>query len=183
MPVTESHSDANLRSPTYYVAQTHAACRDCGASTRLLALALPRTHETLEDWPSAVEAESDGAATDRDAPGESATDTWQHADVDAFLFYVEQLPDRVQRQLQQISRGYRQARSAATQSVCWANHCEHCGALLDDYDLHCEPEGAFMPCSEAEAGKIQLVQILEPIEALAAGYSPDPVFFGLMPVS
>jgi hypothetical protein len=193
MPATESLADANLRSPSYYVAQTHAACRDCGLSTRLLALALPRTHETLEDCPPAVEAESDGVATDGvatdgvatdgAAPGESATDSWQLADVDAFLFYVQQLPDGVQRQLRQISPGYRPARSAATQSVYWVNHCEHCGALLDDYELHCEPEGAFMPCSEAEAGKIHLMQILEPIQALAAGYSPDPLFFGLMPAS
>jgi hypothetical protein len=166
MSVTESLSDPNLRSPTYYVAQTNAACRDCGLSTQLLALALPRTHETLED-----------GATD------SAADTWQNADVDAFLFYVEQLPHDVQHRLQRMSPGYRQARSAATQGVYWVNHCEHCGASLDDYELHCEPEGAFMPCSEAEARKIHLLQILEPIEALAAGYSPDPVFFGLMPVS
>ena len=173
MSLTESHSDPNLRSPSYYVARTNAACRNCGLSTRLLALALPRTHETLENGSPAGEA----------LPDEPGTDTWQHADVDAFLFYVEQLPHHVQRQLRQISPGYRQARSAATQSVYWVNHCEHCGALLDDYELHCEPEGAFMPCSEAEAGKIHLLQILEPIEALAAGYSPDPVFFGLMPAS
>ncbi len=166
MPATEPLSDPNLRSPTYYVVQTNAACRHCGLATRLLALALPRTHETLEA-----------------DPGESAKDAWQHANVDAFLFYVEQLPHRVQHQLQQISPGYRQAQSAATQSVYWVNHCEHCGALLDDYDLHCEPEGAFMPCSEAEARKIHMLRILEPIEAVAAGYSPDPVFFDLMPAS
>jgi hypothetical protein len=173
MPAAESLADANLRSPTYYVAQANAACRDCGLPTQLLALALPRTHETLENGSSAGET----------LPDEPGKDTWQHADVDAFLFYVEQLPDRVQLQLRQISPGYRQAQSAATQGVYWVNHCEHCGALLDDYELHCEPEGAFMPCNEAEARKIHLLQILEPIEALAAGYSPDPVFFGLMPVS
>jgi hypothetical protein len=178
MPMTESLSEPNLRSPTYYVARTNAACGDCGLSTQLLALALPRTHETLE-----ADGAGDGVAPDRVDSGDSATDIWQHSDVDAFVFCVEQLPDRVQRQLQKISPEYRQARSAATQSVYWVNHCEHCGALLDDYELHCEPEGAFMPCSEAEARKIHLLQILEPIEALAAGYSPDPVFFSLMSVS
>jgi hypothetical protein len=188
MPAIESLCDPNLRSPTYYVAQTNAACRDCGLSTRLLALALPRTHETLEVGPPDAEAELDRVAPDLVAPDrvvsdESAADIWQHANVDAFLFYVEQLPDRVQLQLRQISPGYRQAHSAVSQGIYWVNHCEHCGALLDDYELHCEPEGAFMPCSEAEAGKIHLLQILEPIEAQAAGYSPDPEFFGLMPVS
>jgi hypothetical protein len=178
MPVTESLTDPNLRSPTYYVAQTNAACGHCGLSTQLLALALPRTHETLEADPA-----GDDVAPDRVDSRDSITDTWQHANVDAFLFYVEQLPHDVQRQLQKISPGYRQALSAATQGVYWVNHCEHCGALLDDCELHCEPEGAFMPCNDAEARKIHLLQILEPIEALAAGYSPDPVFFCLMPVS
>jgi hypothetical protein len=175
MPVTEYLADSNLRSPTYYVARTNAACGHCGLSTQLLALALPRTHETLEADRAAEEVEPDR--------GDSITDTWQHANVDAFLFYVEHLPDRVQHQLRQISAGYRRARSAPTQGVYWVNHCEHCGALLDDYDLHCEPEGAFMPCSEAEARKIHLLQILEPIEAVAVGYTPDPVFFDFMPAS
>jgi hypothetical protein len=178
MPATESLSDPNLRSPTYYVARTSAPCGACGLSTHLLALALPRTHEILE-----ADGESDEVDPDRVDSGDLMTDSWQHADVEAFVFYVEQLPDRVRHQLQRISPVYRQAQSAATQSTYWVNHCEHCGAMLEDYELHCEPEGAFMPCSEAEAAKIRLLRISEPIEAVAAGYTPDPVFFASMPAS
>ncbi len=173
MPAAESLSEPNLRSPTYYVALTNATCRECGLSTRLLALALPRTHETLE---------ADRAADGVD-PGDSMKDTWQHANVDAFLFYVEQLPHQVQHRLQQMAASFRLAQSAAAQGACWVNHCEHCGALLDDYELHCEPEGAFMPCSETAATKIHLLRIPEPIEAVAAGYTPDPVFFNFMSAS
>ena len=173
MPAIESFCDPNLRSPTYYVAHTNAACGDCGLSTRLLALALPQTHETLEIDRAGDEADS----------MDSMKDTWQHAHVDAFLFYVEQLPRRVQHRLQQMAPGFRRAQSGAAQGAYWVNHCEHCGALLDDYELHCEPEGAFMPSSETEAAKIHLLRIHEPIEAVAAGYTPDPVFFDCMPAS
>ena len=172
MPATESVSEPNLRSPTYYVARTNAACRHCGLSTQLLALALPPTHETLEDDPPPDEPD----------PGECPTHPWQKANVDAFLFYVEQLPDCVQLRLRNMAPGFCQARSEATQSVYWVNHCEHCGALLEDYELYCEPEGAFMPSSGAQAARICLLEIPEAIEAVAAGYAPDPVFFDLMSV-
>ncbi len=173
MPAIESLPDANLRSPTYYLARTHAGCRHCGLSTRLLALAVPRTHET---W------EGDVPADDADSTLLEAS-VWLRADVDAFLFYVEQLSQDVQRRLQLAAPFFRLAQSATTQSVYWANHCEHCGALLDDHDLHCEPDGAFMPASAAEAVGIHLLQVAEPIEAVAAGYSPDPAFFRLMPTT
>lgn len=173
MPTTESFAEANLRSPTYYLARTNAGCWHCGLSTRLLALAVPSTHETLDG-----EASPEGAGSD-----DIAASAWQLADVDAFLFYVERLSRDVQRHLQQVAPGFRPAQSATTHSVYWANHCEHCGALLDDHELHCEPEGAFMPTNEAAATQIQLLQVLEPIEAVAAGYSPDPAYFDLMPAA
>jgi hypothetical protein len=173
MPATESLPDANLRSPTYYLARTNAECRHCGLSTHLLALAVPRTHET---WDADV-SDNDAGSVQLEAGA------WLRADADAFLFYVEQLSHDVERRLQQTAPLFRLAVSATTQSVYWANHCEHCGAMLDDHELHCEPEGAFMPGSEADAARIQLLQVLNPIEAVAAGYSPDPAFFGLMPAA
>ncbi len=49
--------------------------------------------------------------------------------------------------------------------------------MLDDHDLFCEPEGAFLPTSHARAAAIQLLRIDEPLEAAAAGYACDPQFF------
>jgi len=60
------------------------------------------------------------------------------------------------------------------------HYCEHCGTLLGDHELHCEPEGAFMPSSEAAAANIHLLQIPEPFQAVAAGYTFEPEFFGFM---
>jgi hypothetical protein len=92
---------------------------------------------------------------------------------------VEHLPDKVRDRLNQLSRFFRPAHSAATLNTHWANHCEHCGRLLDDHELHCEP-GAFMASSKAAAATIELVHIAEPFAAVAAGYAVEPEFFACM---
>jgi hypothetical protein len=170
MDATQPLPDANIRSSTYYVASTDARCWHCGSSTRLLALAVPRHHETLD-----ADTATDGGERDDPAP-----DAWQSADVNAFLFYVERLTDDVERRLNQLSRHFRPEHSATAPSSYWANHCEHCCTLLGDHELHCEPDGAFMPSSESAAANIQLLQIHAPFEAAAVGYAPEPEFFGCM---
>lgn len=162
--------DASVRSSTYYVARATAPCPECGLATRLLALALPPHHETLDA------ESSDGT---RDGGGD-VPDDWRRSDANAFLFYVEQLPEDVQRRLEQLSSSFRLAQSAATQSIYWTNHCEHCGTLLGDHELHCEPGGAFAPSSEAAATNIELLQIDQPLQAAASGYALEPEFFRCM---
>jgi hypothetical protein len=170
MPEIPSLADANVRSLTYYVARTNVRCWHCGMSTALLALAVPDGHETLDED---AQADADG--------GKSPSDAWQPANANALLFYVGSLPDAVQGRLNQLSPLFRLSPSAATSSSYWANHCEHCGTLLGDHELHCEPDGAFMPSGEAAAASIQLLHIHEPFQAVTAGYALDPAFFGFMP--
>jgi hypothetical protein len=62
------------------------------------------------------------------------------------------------------------------QGSYWANHCERCGALQEDHELFCEPEGAFLPTSPAAAATIELLSVHECLEAGAAGYAIDPAF-------
>jgi hypothetical protein len=169
MSDVSSLADANIRSQTYYVARTRARCWFCGSPTGLLALAVPAAHDTLDE-----DAQGDAG---RDSP---ALDAWLPAHACAFLFYVGCLPDSVQGQLNRLSKFFRLARSEATSSSYWANHCAHCGTLLGDHELHCEPDGAFMPSNEAAAADIQLLQIREPFQAAAAGYAFEPEFFGFM---
>jgi hypothetical protein len=208
MPEMNPLPDANVRSQTYYVARTSLRCWHCGMSTRLLALAMPQDHETLDaDTQGEVEvvagagAEVEGEVeagagtetgadaevgveneveTDAEGHDESAPDDWQRANLNAFIFYVQHLPDDVQDRLSQLSQFFRLAHSDATQNSYWANHCEHCGTLLGDHELYCEPDGAFLPSSEAAAAGIQLLQIPEPFEAAAAGYAFEPEFFRFM---
>jgi hypothetical protein len=169
MPQFPPLPGANVRSQSYFVARASARCPHCGLPTRLLALAMPRDHETLdEDSPEDAE---DGAGP--------SPESWQQASSHAFLFHVEHLPDGVRDQLNRLSRFFRPAHSAATLNPHWANHCEHCGRLLDEHELHCEP-GAFMPESEAAAANIELVRIQEPFAAAAGGYAMEPEFFACM---
>jgi hypothetical protein len=111
---------------------------------------------------------------------ETAVDTWRIAAVSAFLFYVEYLPAAVQNRLKQVTQSYRLGDCAVVAGSHWANHCEHCGSLLDDHELFCEPDGAFLPTDESRARIIHLVPIDEAFEADAAGYAYEPDFFDAM---
>ena len=162
MPEIQSPIDANVRSQSYFVARASTRCWHCKSLTRVLALALPRGHETLD--PDAAEA-------------------WHYANVNALIFFVERLTEDVRSRLDGLSQYYRVSRRSATQSAYWANHCEHCGEVLGDHELHCELDGAFMPSSETAASNIQLLRIQEPFEASAAGYSFEPEFFEFVPRS
>jgi hypothetical protein len=177
MSTIEPHPDANVRSQTFYVARSNARCWHCGESTDLIALVVPHDHEILEMNEGEDEDDNQDAGAKADGRDQPAPDAWQRANADAFLFYVDYLPDGVRDQLKQISPSFRMAYSAVTLNSYWANHCEHCGTLLDDHELHCEPEGAFVPASESAAAVIQISQIPEPFEAAAAGYALAPEFF------
>ncbi len=181
--------DANVRSAIYLVARATAQCPNCGLCTRLLALALPRGHETLDPGSDGDVADDDDGdfGPEGDAAGERdkaarddnvgvAPGAWQLVDAGARLFYVVALPVDVRQRLQQLSPHFRLAHSEATQTSYWANHCEYCSALLEDHELHCEPEGAFTPCSEAAAAAIELLRISEPFQACASGYAVAPEF-------
>jgi hypothetical protein len=171
---------ANVRSASYFVARTSVRCPHCGLPTRLLALALPHDHETLNE--DAEHEHEDEHEHDDEGSAERPPEAWQRAGVNAFLFYVERLPKGVRDRLNELSHRFHPAHSAATLSTYWANHCEHCGRPLDDHELHCEP-GAFMPSSEAAAADIELVRIPEPFAAVAAGYATEPEFFACMRTS
>jgi hypothetical protein len=142
--------DANIRSPSYYIAETSVQCLSCAQWTRVLALALPAPHEVLIE------------------------DEWQAANAGAFLFYVTELPEEVRHRLQTASF-FRLSRMGDASDPCWANHCEHCDALVSDDELHCEP-GGFMPGHADEARTISLMEVRQAFRAVAAGYAVDPEF-------
>ena len=145
-------ADANVRADSYFVVSTTARCWHCGTSTRLLALALPNGHEVLEEH------------------------EWQYSSASALLFYVEHVSEEVREKLQELSSCFHPGYSVATLNTYWANHCEFCATLLDDHDLHCEPDSAFVMSSETAAARIELSHIEEPFEASSAGYSFEPEF-------
>ena len=159
--------DINVSSPRYFIARRLGACGYCRAPTQVFALAVPPGHWALE---------MDADAQD----GAVAVDTWRLATHSAFLFYVEYLPDVIHRRLKRFTQYYRFGHSDAAMGFYWANHCERCGCLLDDHDLFCEPDGAFVPTRASTARLIHLLPMNEEIEVLAAGYAYEPQFFDAM---
>jgi len=197
MSEVQSGADVNIRSGGYFIARTEALCWHCGLRTGVLALAMPPEHETLDldgQVDDEGDHESDGDSIDGDAGGNDSAITdadadttheavgleWQRAGINAFLFYAEYLPDSVRKRLQNLLPSFHLAYSDATLNSYWANHCEHCGRLLGDHELHCEPGGASVPVSEAAAATIELLKIEEPFEASTAGFTFEPEFFSFM---
>jgi len=42
---------------------------------------------------------------------------------------------------------------------CFANHCQHCGAVQDDMDLHSEPDQPFFNIPRDESGQVELIPV------------------------
>ena len=183
MPSSLVLPEMNIRSPRYYIACTVSTCRHCGSPTALVAIAVPPGHETLDVDDDA----SDNGSGDQTQHREDPVAAWSVADHNAFLFYVDSLPAAVQKQINQYQPAYRPIDAAAAAPAAgegsgsyWANHCEKCGGQLDDHELFCEPDGAFLPTSESTAAAIHLVLVDELFETSAAGYSYEPPHFDAM---
>jgi len=159
--------DGNVRSDSYWIAHARGRCGRCRAPIELIGLALPPQHQSLML----------DCGPGRDA---HVGYVWESAPCSAFLFYVEHLPDSVRRRLEASSPQYRFAFSDVTLGCYWANHCASCEALLDDHDLFCEPDGAFLPTSPSSASAIRLVRVEEAFEAAAVGYACEPQFIESM---
>jgi hypothetical protein len=165
--MVDSGSKANITSSSYWIAHATGECGCCRSETRLVALALPAHHRT-----QAIDGEIQ--------KDELAADTWETAEWSAFLFYVEYLPEEVRRRLQAASENYRFAFCERTQGSYWANHCAACGALIEDHDLFCEPDGAFLPTTALSAAAVTLEHVDETLQAGAVGYACDPQFLDSM---
>ena len=184
MPSPRVLPEMNIRSPRYYIARTVSTCRHCGSPTGLVAIAVPPGHETLDVDDDASDKGSDDETQHREHPAAA----WSVADHNAILFYVDSLPAAVQKRINRYQPAYQPIDTDAAAATAagggsgsyWANHCEKCACQLDDDELFCEPEGAFLPTSESTAAAIHLVLVDEPFETSAAGYSYDPPLFDAM---
>lgn len=151
--------NANLRAQNYYIARTCVACPHCGAPTLLTALALGPAHEERDD----------------------ELGDWQPVAGNAFCFYVAAVSREVYLRLLKSAPNFKFAPEGNAGEGSWANHCQHCDRVISDDELHGEPGvHGFVLCSEAHAASVDLIEVCEPFEALAAGYSLEPEFFALM---
>lgn len=149
--------DTNVRSSSYFIAETQVRCAQCGQSCRVVALSLPPNHETLVE------------------------DEWQTVGADAFIFQIAGLPHAVSRHLLECVPDFHQTRADDSSERCFANHCPQCAGIFSENELHCEA-GGFMPSDAHEAQAISLTEVKQAISACAAGYALDPQFFAFMRV-
>jgi hypothetical protein len=154
-PVPE---ETNIRSEDYLLALSVAACGRCLQPTSAFAFGLLPGYERQVD------------------------EKWQSVDTGVLLFYIDYLSPDVISLAQELSPHYQLDYSVPTATEYWVNHCQHCGALLEDHDLHCEPDGAFLPSNTRDAKKIQLVEVREPFLARVRGCSDNLPFFASMQI-
>lgn len=169
-----AESEWKIRSTSYFIAENVVSCWKCGDRTRVFGLLLPSGCEAFE----AVDPADVGFGDDDEyddkvlqewlASAESSE--WVEIDEPTFLFYIQDLSNSVAEKIRGHTRNFRIDFSKTTQSSYWMNHCEQCGMKQGDFEMHCEPQGAFLPLYEKDAAGIILTQINEPFHAGPCSY-------------
>jgi len=131
-------------SSCYFIAQTTKPCWKCNEHTRVYGFILPAGHKTLENY------------------GEDAPDSWYYHDELTIVYYITDLIPTVMERIKVFSQHYRIDFSKTTQNSYWMNHCEQCGIRQGDFEMYCEPKGAFFPMDEQSASRLTLHGFIEP---------------------
>lgn len=151
--------DINVRASNYFIAQSETHCWKCRELTQVFGFILPSGHEALEP---------DDEEDDRDV--------WYRHDEPTILNYVTELLPAVANRIKTMTRHYRVDFSKTTGSSYWMNHCEACGMKQGDFELFCEPDGAFFPMDEQAASQIVLQTFSEPFGGCADTSYGDHLF-------
>lgn len=169
----------NVRADHYYIMEASKNCWKCHKPTRVFAFAMPPDHESLEDVDDEdMDFESDEAYEAWASSPESTE--WRTPGAWASICYVEYVSSAVEDRLHEMAPQFQIDSSKTTGSSYWMNHCECCGMKQGDFEMHCEPRGAFLPLYPEDAARIILRRIDEPFEAVHGGYSCDLEFFEVM---
>jgi hypothetical protein len=168
----------NLRSVSYYIAESSKTCWHCQHRTAVFSLVLPAGHEAAV--PVDEEQEGFGPNDEYDDADflawidSPASIAWEPQEDVAAINYVSLLPSPVIARLMRRTTNYRVDVSKTTESAYWMNHCEVCGVKQGDFEMYHEPGGAFFPMDKQDAELISLELIGEPLYCLG-----DQVFGGV----
>ncbi len=158
MPNSTDEGRPNARSARYLIVESRILCLQCNTVTAVFAFALRAGYESL--------------FVDDDTPDDE-DGTWEAPGVGAVLSYVEYLSEPVASRIRAMTQHYQLDIHGDTGHTFWMNHCAHCGAQLEEEELHGEPEGPFrrLPYEGPEA--IRVSEVHEPFEAWAGRESHD----------
>lgn len=149
----------NIRAPSYYLAASSSCCWRCRRPSRVHGFILPASHETR----------------DEDArPGDPA---WAPGEEPTLLCYLEWLAPPVAARLAALTPHYRVALGSRRGPRYWMNHCELCGAGLDDHEIYCEPGAGFLAFTLEDAQRISLMLVDQPFGGCCGSYSIGVTLF------
>jgi hypothetical protein len=148
----------NVRSTKYLIVESKTRCDQCKVVTAVFAFALPASYESLY--------------VDDDTPDDESG-TWETRGIAAVLSYVEYLPETVADHVRSVTQHYRLDRNGEIGSTFWTNHCEHCGAPMEEEELHGDPGNPFGPMPDQGLEAIRLHEVHEPFSAWAGCESHD----------
>lgn len=139
-----------IRANSYFVAIAKKPCWKCGKETSVIAPFVCGAYEVLLP---VYDEESDDEDLD-----------WVGRTEPTTLYYVDWVEEALAKRLAYFSPKFRRDFSKTTASHYWMNHCDHCDAKQGDYELHCEPGGAFQPLEAEDAAGVVLVEVGESLE-------------------
>ena len=137
--------DISIRSTRYFIAQNSKLCWQCNESTNVYGFILPPGHEVREINEEDIDK-----------------NTWYRYNSPVTVYYITDLLSTVIAQINALSWRYRIDFSKTTKKAYWMNHCEYCGAKQGDFQMYCDPQGAFFPIDKQAASLITLHEFTEP---------------------
>jgi hypothetical protein len=141
--------DITILSERYFIAQSESQCWKCRKACAVFCFALPPGHLVREP------------DCDDDQTGE-VVEGWHPRDELAFVQYVTDLLPSVEKQISGFTPHYRLDFSKTVGRSYWMNHCQACGMKQGDFELHCEPSGAFLLIDAREAARVTLHHVAKP---------------------
>jgi hypothetical protein len=148
----------NIRSGSYFIVESKMRCDKCSVVTAVFGFSLPAGYESLY--------------VDDDAPDQDSG-TWEASGIAAVLSYVEYLPETIANRIRSMTQHYRLDLLSDADGAFWVNHCEHCGAPMEEEELHGDPGRPFGPMPDEGLEAIRLHQVREPFAAWAGRESHD----------
>jgi hypothetical protein len=152
MPDNDRNVHPNVRSAKYLIVESKTRCDQCKGVTAVFAFALPTSYESLY--------------VDDDTPDDESG-TWETRGIAAVLSYVEYLPEAVADRVRSVTQHYRLDRDCEIGGTFWTNHCEHCGAPMEEEELHGDPGRPFGPMPDLGLEVIRLHEVHEPFSPWA----------------
>ena len=153
--LSEDDPDHNVRADGFWIARNRTDCWCCGESSPVYGFLLPPGSEQTRH---VIDDEQMGYCVP----------LWEQVPIPFFVHYVSALPAGAFEALTRTTASVYIDHSKTARSDYWMNHCERCGTKFGDFQLFCEPDGAFGMMSDDQAGATRLHWVDHPFAADAA---------------